>query len=82
MNPTAGVLVQGAGGIRKLSWTTGNRGKSGSTRVICFYHNPAFPLFLLTAFGKNEQDNLSKDERYELAKLTKLLILNYTETNR
>lgn len=81
-NPTAGVLIQGTGGIRKLRWATGNRGKSGSTRVIYFYHNPAFPLFLLTAFGKNEQENLSKDERNELAKLTKLLIQNYRGANR
>ncbi|MBN1929038.1 MAG: type II toxin-antitoxin system RelE/ParE family toxin [Chlorobiaceae bacterium] len=81
-NPTAGVLVQGTGGIRKLRWATGNRGKSGSTRVIYFYHNPAFPLFLLTAFGKNEQENLTKSERNDLAKLTKLLTQNYTGTNR
>jgi hypothetical protein len=80
-NPMAGVLMPGTGGIRKLRWATGNKGKSGSTRVIYFYHNQAFPLFLLTVFGKNEQENLSKDERNELAKLTKLLIQNYTGAN-
>lgn len=81
-NPMAGVLVQGTGGIRKLRWATGNRGKRGSMRVIYFYRNPAFPLFLLTAFGKNEQENLTKSERNDLAKLTKLLTRNYTGPNR
>lgn len=76
-NPTSGVLMQGTGGIRKLRWATGNKGKSGSTRVIYFYHNPGMPLFLLTAFGKNEQENLTKAERSELAGLTKLLIQHY-----
>ena len=76
-NPTAGVLIQGAGGVRKLRWAAGNKGKSGSTRVIYFYHNPDMPLFLLTAFSKSERENLSKAERNELAGLTKLLIQNY-----
>ena len=76
-NPTAGVLIQGTGGVRKIRWATGNKGKSGSTRVIYFYHDPGMPLFLLTAFSKSERENLSKAERNELAGLTKLLVQNY-----
>lgn len=76
-HPTAGVLMQGTGGIRKIRLATGNKGKSGSTRVIYFYHNPYMPLFLLTAFSKSERENLSKAERNELAGLTKLLVQNY-----
>ena len=77
-NPTAGILIQGTGGVRKLRWATGNKGKSGSTRMIYFYHNPDMPLFLLTAFSKSEQGNLTKSERNELAGLTKILVQNYT----
>ena len=76
-NPTAGVLIQGTGGVRKVRWAKGNKGKSGSTRVIYFYHNPDMPLFLLTVFSKSERENLSKAERNELAGLTKLLVQNY-----
>ncbi|MEI7825881.1 MAG: type II toxin-antitoxin system RelE/ParE family toxin [Chlorobiaceae bacterium] len=75
-HPTAGILLQGTGGVRKLRWATGNKGKSGSTRIIYFYHKPTMPLFLLTAFSKSEQENLSKSERNDLAGLTKLLIQN------
>ncbi len=39
------------------------------------------PLFLLTAFGKNEKENLSKAERNELAGLTKMLVQNYGRKN-
>lgn len=76
-NPTAGILIQGTGGVRKIRWATGNKGKSGSARVIYFYHDPGMPLFLLTAFSKSERENLSKAERNELAGLTRLLVQNY-----
>jgi hypothetical protein len=76
-HPKAGNLLQGTGGIRKLRWAIEGKGKSGGTREIYFYHNEAIPLFLLTIFGKNEKINLSKAERNELAKLTKVLIESY-----
>ncbi|WP_307190498.1 type II toxin-antitoxin system RelE/ParE family toxin [Bathymodiolus platifrons methanotrophic gill symbiont] len=52
--------MQATGGIRKFRWATGNKGKSGGVRVIYYFHNKSIPLFLLTVFGKNEKDNLSK----------------------
>ena len=33
-NPKAGDLIQGTGGVRKLRWARGGRGKSGGVRVI------------------------------------------------
>lgn len=76
-HPHAGVVIQGTGGIRKLRWASGNQGKSGSVRVIYYYHNTDIPLFLLTAFAKNERTDLSDAQRNELAKLTLLLRKNY-----
>ena len=35
------------------------------------------PLFLLTVFGKGTKDNLTKNERNELAKLVDILIDQY-----
>ena len=48
-------------------------GKSGAARVIYYYHSDRIPLFLLTAYGKNERANLSKAERNELAQLVEIL---------
>ena len=73
--------MQGTGGIRKLRWAAGGRGKSGGVRVIYYFHNKSLPLFLLTLFGKNEKVNLSKSEYNELTKLTNLLVKNYGENN-
>lgn len=76
-NPKAGSLMQGTGGVRKLRWASKGKGKSGGSRIIYFFYNETFPLFLLTLFGKNEKINLSKAERNELAKLSKELIKSY-----
>ncbi len=71
--PKAGDLMQGTGGVRKLRWARGGRGKSAGVRVVYYFHGDAMPLYLLTVFGKNEKDNLSKAERNELAKLVAIL---------
>jgi len=78
-HPQSGAIMQGTGGIRKFRWATGNKGKSGGVRVIYYFHNKSIPLFLLTVFGKNGKDNLSKSERNELAKFADLLSKNYGE---
>lgn len=71
--PRVGDLIQGTGGIRKLRWARGGRGKSGGVRVIYYFHSDRIPLYLLTVFGKGEKADLSKGERNELAKLVDVL---------
>jgi hypothetical protein len=78
-HPKSGDLIEGTGGIRKLRWGRGGRGKSGGVRVIYYYHSELMPLYLLTLFAKNEQDNLSKAERNELAKLVHILVAAWIE---
>lgn len=73
-HPKSGDLIEGTGGIRKLRWGRGGRGKSGGVRVIYYYHSEMMPLYLLTLFAKNEQDNLSKAERNDLAKFVDILV--------
>ena len=80
-HPKSGDLIKGTGGIRKFRWASGNRGKSGGVRIIYYYHNTTMPLFLLTLFGKNQKENLSKSERNELSRFTNLLIKNYGAKN-
>ena len=74
MHPNAGVIVQGAGGIRKLRWARSGMGKSGGVRVIYYFHSSEMPLYLLSIFGKNEKSNISLDEKNALAKAVKKLV--------
>jgi len=73
-HPKSGDLMEGTGGIRKLRWARGSRGKSGGVRVIYYFYDETMPLYLLTLFAKNERANLSKAERNELAELVGLLV--------
>lgn len=65
--PTAGDLMQGTGGARKLRVAGRGKGKSGGYRVITFYAAADVPVFLLDVYGKGDKANLSKAERNALA---------------
>lgn len=73
-SPTAGDLIVGTGGVRKLRWARKGTGKRGGARVIYFFHSDQMPLYLLTAFGKNQKANLTKAERNSLASLVAQLV--------
>src|SRR5437764_10719441 len=77
LHPTAGDLMQGTGGARKLRWGAKGQGKRGGARVITFYGGPQMPAFLLTAFGKGERSNLTKAERNELRTTLAHLVAEY-----
>lgn len=79
IHPKAGDVMEGTGGVRKLRWGRGGRGKSGGVRVVYYFHSEAMPLYLLTLFAKNEQANLSKAERNELAGLVDILVSVWLE---
>jgi mRNA-degrading endonuclease RelE of RelBE toxin-antitoxin system len=73
-NPKSGDIIQGTGGVRKLRWGKGDRGKSGGVRIIYYFHSDKLPLYLVTLFAKNERDNLTAQERNDLSKLVDILI--------
>jgi hypothetical protein len=76
-NPDAGDLMKGTGGFRKLRWARAGKGKSGGVRVIYFLYNENFPLFLYTAYAKNDRANLTKAECNMLAKVGAKIIQEY-----
>ena len=77
--PERGVLIQGTGGLRKIRFGVGGKGKRGSVRVVYSFYNETMPVFLLTVFAKNEKDNLSHAERNALAKVARSLRERYGE---
>jgi hypothetical protein len=78
-HPRAGDLMEGTGGVRKLRWSRGGRGKSSGVRVIDYFHAETMPLYLPTLFAKNERANLTKAERNDLAGLVGLLVSAWYE---
>jgi len=61
-DPTAGKIIQGSGGIRKIRWFGSGRGKRGGSRILYYWYNEEGLLLMLFIFKKNEKDDLSKDQ--------------------
>lgn len=78
-NPTAGVIVRGTGGVRKLRWRAEGRGKRGGIRVIYFFHNEWIPIFLLTAYVKSSKSDLTRAERRAMRALTTQIVAQYSQ---
>ena len=65
-------------GVRKVRWrSVMGKGKSGGSRVIYYYHDSNMPIFLFTAFGKNDKANLSLSERNQLKRVIEMLVSAY-----
>jgi len=65
----AGDEIPGTGGVRKLRYAIGGRGKSGGVRVIYYIFDEVNPVFALFLYGKNEQANLTPAEKKLAASL-------------
>lgn len=76
-HPAAGDLMQGTGGLRKVRWALQGRGKRGGARVIYFLHSEHLPLFLLTAYAKNERADLTAADRKAFKQLVKQIAATY-----
>jgi hypothetical protein len=63
MNPDAGVVIQGTSGLRKIRVPASGRGKRGGGRVIYKDFVWAGKIFLFFLLLKNEEEDLSFEQR-------------------
>lgn len=61
--PLAHPMIKGLRGVRKARIALPGRGKSGGGRVVYYVTISPSVLFMLTAYPKNEQADLSNDQR-------------------
>jgi hypothetical protein len=73
-NPTVGDVIPGSGGVRKVRWGLEGRGKRGGARVIYFFHDMEMPLYLFSAYAKNEREDLEQFEIKAYHKLSEILV--------
>jgi hypothetical protein len=76
-NPEAGDIIADTGGVRKIRWALKGMGKRGGARVIYYYHNLRSPVFLLSAYAKNQKANLNQAERNAMKRLVTALVAGY-----
>ena len=67
--PDYGDLIQNTGGLRKIRWLSGGRGKRGGVRVIYFHRTREFENRLLLIYRKGIKDDLSANEKTILKKM-------------
>lgn len=60
--PGAGAVIPGSGGLRKLRWMAGGRGKRGGLRIIYYWITAGHQIYLLYAYRKNRQEDLTAEE--------------------
>jgi hypothetical protein len=75
--PTAGDVIRGSGGARKVRFAGRGKSKSGGYRVITFCAGRGMPVFLVALYGKGERADLSKAERNELRSLWGSIVETY-----
>lgn len=68
-NPTAGDVIKETGGLRKVRWASGGKGKRGGVRVIYYHKVSESQIRLLVIYKKGIKDDLSADERRALRAL-------------
>ena len=72
-NPSAGDLIEGTGGLRKLRFADPRRGKGkrGGLRVIHYYWAGGPEFWLFTLYDKGEMADLTARQRAALKQLVK-----------
>ena len=70
-SPTAGNVIAGTGGLRKIRIADPRRGKGkrGGLRTIYYWQDDEAKFWLFMIYDKDEMEDLSKDDKKELKKL-------------
>ena len=61
IDPKAGDMIRHSRGLRKIRWKFSGKGKSGGIRVI-YYLVCEDEIFLLYAYPKNKQENITDSQ--------------------
>jgi hypothetical protein len=69
LRPEQGDLIRGSGGLRKLRWGLAGRGKRGGARVIYYWEAATETFYMLYAYTKQEQGDLTPQQVKVLRRL-------------
>lgn len=75
INPTAGDVIVGTAGCRKLRWRVSGRkgGKSGGMRVIYYFRSNSDQVIFLLAYDHRSVDDLTPAQKRQLAAIVRQL---------
>lgn len=71
LRPEQGPVIRGAGGLRKLRWATTGAGKRGGLRVIYHFAPGVRTFYMVYAYTKSEQGDLTPAQTRQLGRLVR-----------
>ncbi len=71
LRPEQGPLIKRGAGLRKVRWAPRGVGKRGGVRVIYFWRPDDQAFYMLFAYAKTEQENLTPDQLRVLARVVR-----------
>ncbi|WP_330927187.1 type II toxin-antitoxin system RelE/ParE family toxin [Candidatus Sororendozoicomonas aggregata] len=69
--PDIGSLIKGTGGLRKFRWKLDSSGKRGGARIIYYWQVNEDTFYMLYAYSKNRQTDLTSAEKKALSELAR-----------
>jgi len=71
LRPEQGTIIRGASGLRKVRWARPGSGKRGGLRVIYYWAPRVQAFYMLYAYSKNEQGDLTPAQARLLGQLVR-----------
>ena len=71
LRPEQGPLIRSGGGLRKVRWARPGAGKRGGLRVIYYWAAAETAFYMLYAYSKNEQGDLTPAQTRQLGQLVR-----------
>jgi hypothetical protein len=69
LRPDIGIIIKETGGLRKLRWKRGSKGKRGGLRIIYYCTTRDEQIYLLYVYRKSEQNDLTAGQQRALRQL-------------
>jgi len=71
LRPEQGPLIRSGGGLRKVRWARPGAGKRGGLRVVYYWAAAETAFYMLYAYSKNEQGDLTPAQTRQLGQLVR-----------
>ena len=77
VNFLLGDIIPDTGGLRKIRWKSNSKGKRSGARVIYYFYDENHPIYLLFAYSKNVQTDLTEHEKKLLRQFVSRLKISF-----
>jgi hypothetical protein len=71
LRPEQGPIIRGSGGLRKVRWAKAGGGKRGGLRVIYYWAPGEHAFYMLYAYTKSEQGDLTAAQTRQLSRVVR-----------